>query len=245
MGARSVWEKVAGGSGCQWGGGSGTLERSGEAWEGLWAGGVGDLPCWRWGHRGPPGPSWRLLPAQGSWAPSRAQQVCPGRRPCGQDCGGTGGGLGTPSSSDRSRPWETGFVWKNPGRQVCAAPGEPGGAQAHAWHGPGARPSRGPTWAPGGRPGTWLGAGSRQGSDELVQRPWGGGFGGVAAMGGEEARAGDGFQQPAGSLGPVVELPSPLGREGCRCPRAVTSLPEDVWTPPHCGPPTSAARCPR
>lgn len=38
----------------------------------------------------------------------------------------------TPSSSDRLLPWETCFVWKNPGRQVCAAPSGP---EAHAWHG--------------------------------------------------------------------------------------------------------------
>lgn len=36
----------------------------------------------------------------------------------------------TPISSDRLLPWETCFVWKNPGRQVCAAPC---GLEAHAW----------------------------------------------------------------------------------------------------------------
>lgn len=36
----------------------------------------------------------------------------------------------TPISSDRLLPWETCFVWKNPGRQVCAAPY---GLEAHAW----------------------------------------------------------------------------------------------------------------
>lgn len=132
-------------------------------------------------------------------------------------------------------------MWKNPGRQVCAELSEPGGARLARACGP---PFAGAHLGPRRPPGTWLGAGNRQGSDGLVRRPWGGGFGGVTAIGGEEARVGDGFQQHAGALGPVVELPSPLGREGCRCPKAVAGLPEDMQTLPHCGPPASVARCP-
>lgn len=48
--------------------------------------------------------------------------------------GGRGGNACMPSSSDRLLPWETCFVWKNPGRQVRAALSAPGGARlAQAW----------------------------------------------------------------------------------------------------------------
>lgn len=77
----------------------------------------------------------------------------PGLHPCPRSCGGLHQGSApvgnslclemvpwghprvgwegcTPVSSDRLLPWEMCFVWKNPGRQVCA---EPCGLEAHAW----------------------------------------------------------------------------------------------------------------
>lgn len=59
---------------------------------------------------------------------------------------GRGGHARTPSSSDRLLSRETCFVWKNPGRQVCAAPRAAGGART-----PGHGPAR-PPWGPAGPP---------------------------------------------------------------------------------------------
>ena len=153
----SAGEEGPGGLG--WRGGEGPQEGRGEAGGGASGPGdggvqVGDLPC-RWsGCCWPRGSSRRpRLWAKGSRSPSQAQRVRQGRPlTAGWSCGGPGGRGGnacTPSSSDRLLSWETCFVWKNPGRQVCAAPSAPRGTRlARGWGPPCIWGLPGPTGAP-------------------------------------------------------------------------------------------------
>lgn len=105
--------------------------------------------------------------------------------------GGRGGNARTPSSSDRLLPWETCFVWKNPGRQVCAALSSPEGTRLARASGP---PSiwglPGPTWGPAwgtsleaagrGSKGLWGSPRGKPGQPGLQRS--GGGFAGVARL---------------------------------------------------------------
>lgn len=96
-------------------------------------------------------------------------------------CGVVGareGGVATParSSPDRLLPWQARFVWKNPGRQVCAALRAPGGTRlawasgpASIWGLPG------PTWGPAEpRPGSPPGAARLQAAGGGSEGLWGG-----------------------------------------------------------------------